>query len=128
MNVYLGRVLDRTFRTAVQTILGYLVVANTLGGVDWGTALLAAGLAAVTSLLQGLVDLPTPHNLVGEILGRALRTLGQTALGSVGASVLLTDVPWGAVLSAALLAALVSVGTSILAVPVGPRGTADLVQ
>jgi hypothetical protein len=51
--------MDRAARTALQVVLGYLVTAGTIGGVDWGTAALAAALAVAVSVLQGLVDLPT---------------------------------------------------------------------
>jgi hypothetical protein len=37
-------------------------------------------------------------------------------------------VAWGTVLSAAALAALTSVVTSLVATPIGPRGTPELVR
>jgi len=121
--------MDRAARTALQVVLGYLVTAGTIGGVDWGTAALAAALAVAVSVLQGLVDLPAMHlGYAADVLGRALRTFAQAALGSVGAAAILTDVAWGTVLSAAALAALTSVVTSLVATPIGPRGTPDLVR
>ena len=130
MSTYPLRVADRAARTALQVILGYLLTAGTIGGVDWTTAGLAAVFAVIVSVLQAAVDLPSMHHLgwLAEVLGRALRTFAQTALGSVGAATLLTDVAWGTVLSAAALAALVSVVTSIIATPIGPRGTPELVR
>lgn len=133
MGTYSLRVLDRAARTALQVFAGYLVASHTIGGVDWRTAVLAAALAVALALLQGLVDLPAVSGLGvwGDILGRAVRTAAQTALGSVGANVLLiTDIPWATVLSAAGLAALTSVVTSLIALPVGPgsvKGTPDVV-
>ena len=44
---------------------------------------------------------------------RALRTLAQTAVATIGTSALLSDVNWLAVASASVLAALLSVLTSI---------------
>jgi len=122
--------MDRAGRTALQVVLGYMMAAGTIGGVDWGTAGLAAVFAVIVSVLQAAVDLPVMHHLgwAAEVLGRALRTFAQTALGSVGAATLLTDVAWGTVLSAAALAALVSVVTSIIATPIGPKGTPELVR
>ena len=130
MSTYPLRVADRAARTALQVVLGYLMAAGTIGGVDWTTAGLAAVFAVIVSVLQAAVDLPVMHHLgwAAEVLGRALRTFAQTALGSVGAATLLTDVAWGTVLSAAALAALVSVVTSIVATPIGPRGTPELVK
>ncbi len=44
---------------------------------------------------------------------RALRTLAQTAVATIGTSALLSDVNWAAVASASALAAVLSVLTSI---------------
>jgi hypothetical protein len=66
----------------------------------------------------------------GEVVGRAVRTAAQVALGSVAANALLiTDVPWLTVISAAGLAALTSVVTSLISIPVGPvsvKGTTEV--
>ena len=130
MSTYALRVMDRAGRTALQVVLGYMMAAGTIGGVDWTTAGLAALFAVIMSLLQGMVDLPAEQHLgwPAEVLGRALRTFAQAAIGTVGAAALFTDVPWGTALSAAALAALVSVGTSVLATPIGPKGTPELVR
>jgi ABC-type proline/glycine betaine transport system permease subunit len=45
---------------------------------------------------------------------RALRTFAQTAIALIGTSLYLHDVNWGAVLSASVLAALLSILTSIV--------------
>lgn len=133
MGSYLLRIVDRGVRTALQVFLGYLVAAHTIGGVDWRTATLAALLAIAVALLQGLVDLPqvTILGVWGDILGRAVRTAAQVALGSVGANaILITDIPWPTVASAAGLAALTSIVTSLIALPIGPaavKGTPELV-
>lgn len=130
MTTYALRVLDRAGRTALQVIVGYLIAANTIGGVDWRTAILAAALAVIVAVLQGLAELPAPANPAAAIIGRALRTFGQAALGTVGAAVLITDVSWGTALSAAALAAATSVVTSLVAIPVGPasvKGTPEIV-
>ena len=46
-------------------------------------------------------------------LSRALRTLAQTAVATIGTSALLSEVNWVAVASASALAAVLSVLTSI---------------
>lgn len=128
MTVHVLRALDRTWRTAAQVLLGYLGIAQTLGGVDWTTAGSAAGAAAVVALLQGLSDLPTaPGGGVGDVLGRALRTFAQAGAASIGAATFLTDIHLGTMLGASALAALASVITSVLTMGVGPKGTPDLV-
>lgn len=130
MNTYALRLLDRALRTALQVLIGYFATAQTLGGVDWKTAILAALLAVVVAALQAAVEMPEPANPIAAIFSRAIRTFAQAALGTVGAAVLLTDVPWTAALSAAALAALASIATSLAAMPFGPRsvkGTPELV-
>lgn len=48
---------------------------------------------------------------------RALKTLCQTAVGCIGAAVVLGDVNWPMVASAAVLAAVVSLLTSVAGLP-----------
>ena len=57
---------------------------------------------------------------------RALRTFAQAAAATIGTSVLLSQVDWIAVVSASLLAAILSVLTSITTdLPEAPKGAAD---
>lgn len=44
---------------------------------------------------------------------RALRTLAQTAVATIGTSAILSEVNWGVVASASVLAAILSIMTSI---------------
>lgn len=54
---------------------------------------------------------------------RAVRTIAQTAVSVIGVSALLSDVDWMAVLSASVLAGILSVLTSIITdLPEAPRG------
>lgn len=54
---------------------------------------------------------------------RAVRTIAQTAVAVIGTSALLSDVDWMAVLSASVLAGILSVLTSIITdLPEAPRG------
>lgn len=63
-----------------------------------------------------------------DALERAIRTAAQTLLGVYGAGATgVLDVDWKAALSAAGLAALLSLLTSIVASGVGAKGTAGLV-
>lgn len=48
---------------------------------------------------------------------RAIKTMAQTCLGVIGASVMLSEVDWIVVLSSALLAAVVSLLTSVAGLP-----------
>lgn len=48
---------------------------------------------------------------------RALKTLAQTAIATIGTTALLTDVDWKIVLSASALSAILSVLTSVAGLP-----------
>lgn len=48
---------------------------------------------------------------------RAIKTMAQTAVGLIGTSLIISDVNWGVVLSASLLAALTSLLTSLGGLP-----------
>lgn len=48
---------------------------------------------------------------------RAVRTVAQTALGVIGGSVMFSEVNWGTVASAALLAGIVSLLMSVAGLP-----------
>lgn len=48
---------------------------------------------------------------------RAVKTFAQAAIGTIGASVVLADVDWIVVLSASVLAAVLSLLTSVAGLP-----------
>ena len=48
---------------------------------------------------------------------RAIKTVAQTAVGSIGASAIFSEVDWKVVISSALLAGVVSLLTSIAGLP-----------
>ena len=48
---------------------------------------------------------------------RAIKTFAQAAIGTIGASVVLADVDWMVVLSASVLAAVLSLLTSVPGLP-----------
>ncbi len=50
-------------------------------------------------------------------LVRAVKTVAQTAVGTIGASTMISDVSWQVVVSASLLSGLVSILTSVAGIP-----------
>lgn len=53
---------------------------------------------------------------------RAIKTLAQTAVATIGAAAILSDVDWLTVLSASILAAILSYLTSIAGLPELEKG------
>lgn len=48
---------------------------------------------------------------------RAIKTMAQTFVATIGTSVVLTDVNWTMVVSASVLAGILSLGTSVAGLP-----------
>lgn len=52
---------------------------------------------------------------------RAMKTFAQTAIGTIGSSAIISEVNWVMVLSASMLAALLSMLTSVAGLPEVPE-------
>lgn len=57
-----------------------------------------------------------------DVLKRAIKTVAQTAIATIGTSALLTDVNWAIVASASALAGVLSVLMSFAALPIEKEG------
>lgn len=124
MQKWIGDVADRAVRTALQTLLAYLSAAQLINEADWRAALLATGFAVVFSLLTSLVGSPSfgePYGL--QLLERAVKTFAQNVLAGIGTAVMFDQVDWKTALSAAALAALYSIGMSVLTTRAGASET-----
>lgn len=65
-------------------------------------------------------------NFVKAAIIRAMRTIAQTAIAVIGTSALLEEVNWLAVLSASVLAGILSIMTSVATdLPEAPKGGGD---
>ena len=56
---------------------------------------------------------------------RAVKTMAQTAVGVIGASTVISAVDWKVVVSASVLAGVVSILTSVAGLPEVPKDTDD---
>ncbi len=56
-------------------------------------------------------------NWIKAALVRAVKTIAQTAVATIGAAAVLSDVNWTVVVSASLLAGLLSILTSVAGLP-----------
>ena len=57
---------------------------------------------------------------------RAVKTMAQTAVGVIGASTVISAVDWKVVVSASVLAGVVSILTSVTGLPEVPKDTDDI--
>lgn len=113
----------RVLKTFAQAAVGLIPAAVTIAEVDWLTVFYSAALAAVLAFLTAFAGLPevdgTKYGKVRAALYRAIRTVAQTAIGMIPAAATIVTVDWKTVLSAAVLAGIVSVLMTVanLAVP-----------
>lgn len=120
MKNWFAGVLDRALRTALQTLAAYLSAAQLLNEVDWRAALLAAAFSVVASLLTALVSSPSFGEAWGfQVLERAVKTFCQSLVAFIGTAAMFDQVDWKTGLSAAGLAALYSVVTSVMTTRAG---------
>lgn len=121
---------DRVVRTVVQVVAGYAALVLQQGGheFNWSVIASVAGLAAAVSVATQFLALPSFGDLwIYQLAERAVKTFVQTVIAGVGAAVLFTDVDWDLTLHTALLAAVASLGTSVLTTRVGSNsGQVDL--
>ena len=130
MQNWFGGVLDRAVRTALQTLAAYLSAAQLINEVDWRAALLATGFAVLLSLITSAVSMPSfGEAWAFQVLERAVKTFAQTLLAFIGTAAMFDQVDWKTGLSAAGLAAIYSVVTSVMTTRTGPdaaRGQVDV--
>lgn len=119
-------VAERAVKTFAQTLLLFLVAGVSVVNVPWGTAVGAAGLATVATVLIALstATLSAANPYVESVI-RAARTFIATLVGAIpvvdaGHAFTFADVDWGQAAGLALTAAAISLLTSVTSMPLGP--------
>lgn len=113
-------VLDRAVRTALQTLAAYLSAAQLINEVAWLPALSATGFAVVLSLLTSLVGAPSfGETWAFQLLERGVKTFAQTLVAFIATATMFDQVDWKTGFSAAGLAAVYSVVTSVMTTRAG---------
>ena len=114
--------LIRAARTFCQTAVGTIGAAASLGDVKWEMVLSTAALSAILSLLTSVAGLPEiqgekPKTWMLAAGIRAMKTVAQTAIATVGTATTVGVVDWKLVLSASILSGIVSLATSMGGLP-----------
>lgn len=111
---WLKAALIRAGKTFVQAAIGTVSTGALISEVNFLLAFNTAGLSAVLSLLTSIAGLPELEgkieNKYAAIAVRAAKTFVQTVLSYTVNMAVFTDVPWTQALSAAVVAAVVSIG------------------
>lgn len=124
METWTRGVVDRAVRTGLQTLLAYIAAAQLINEVAWLPALSATGFAVVLSLLTSAIGSPSFGSAYGfQLLERAAKTFVQSLLAFIGVATMFDQVDWKTGFSAAALAALTSVVTSVATTRIGPEST-----
>lgn len=111
---WLKAAMIRAGKTFVQAAIGTVSTGALISEVNFLLAFNTAGLSAVLSLLTSVAGLPELEgkieNKYAAIAVRAAKTFVQTVLSYTVNMAVFTDVPWPQALSAAVVAAVVSIG------------------
>lgn len=111
----------RAVKTIAQSAGAIIGTSTVVSTVDWRVVASASVLAGVVSLLTSVKGIPETKNKkypwITAAGFRAIKTVAQTAVSTIGTSAILSEVDWKVVISASLLAGLLSVLTSVAGLP-----------
>jgi hypothetical protein len=124
MQTWAAGVFDRAVRTGLQTLLAYLSVAKLINEVAWLPALSATGFAVALSLITSVIGSPSFGAAYAfQLLERAVKTFLQSTVAFIGTTTMFDQVDWKTGFSAAALATVYSVVTSVLTTRAGSADT-----
>lgn len=122
--------IDRSVKTALQSLAVFLGGGTGLLGIDWTQALTATGVTVLITVIMAAssAKLYEVESFSVDLLQRAARTFVATATGAVVALESFDGIDWNNILSAAGSATLLSLITSYLSRNVGVPGTASVLR
>ncbi|MEC4615782.1 holin [Tsukamurella tyrosinosolvens] len=128
-------VAEKAVKTFAQTLLLFLVAGTSVLNVPWSTAVQGAAIATIGTVVLALAQTAwASANPYVETLARAARTFLATLGGAIPVvdgshAFVFTDVNWAQAAGIAGTAALISLLTSVVSLPIGPnRASPSLVR
>lgn len=128
-------VAEKAIKTFAQTLLLFLVAGTSVLNVPWSTAVQGAAIATIGTVVLALAQTAwSSANPYVEALARAARTFLATLGGAIPVvdgshTFVFTDVNWAQAAGIAGTAALISLLTSVVSLPIGPnRASPSLVR
>lgn len=115
---------DRASKTFIQNVLLFLGAGATIVSVSWPTALSAAGLATLVSVLLAFVGSTalTSGNFLIDLGDRVARTFAGSLVAAIPVTGGFADVAWKDALTIAATAAVFSALTSLATLNIGAKG------
>ncbi len=111
----------RAIKTVAQTAVAMIGTSTVVSAVDWRVVASASVLAGVVSLLTSVKGLPEINNKkypwIPAAGFRAIKTVAQTAVATIGTTAIISAVDWRVVASTAILSGVLSLLTSAAGIP-----------
>ena len=128
-------IAEKAVKTFAQTLLLFLVAGTSVLNVPWSTAVQGAAIATIGTVVLALAQTAwASANPYVEALARAARTFLATLGGAIPVvdgshAFVFTDINWAQAAGIAGTAALISLLTSVVSLPIGPnRASPSLVR
>ena len=124
------QVLDRSIKTALQSLAVFFGGGTGILGIDWTQALTATGVTVLITVVMSLssAKLYEVESFYVDVVQRGARTFIATAVGVVVGLESLDGIDWANVMNLAAGATVLSLISSLLSRRVGVAGTASLLR